>query len=126
MNDLVKLVLTALIDAGGAQQLKSATTRMSMTAFYGLGSVVAGLAIPAFALSALWIFAQPYVGAAGASLAVAGTLTLLWIALFIFTHATSPARRPPPESGDALQLLIKAVVAGMAAGGSHRSATPDR
>ena len=60
-------------------------------------------------LTAVWLFLLPYVGAAGAALAVGG---LLLLASFCLLAAARPARSPPPPPPvDILPELLRAEVA---------------
>jgi hypothetical protein len=104
-----------------------------------LGSLVAGSAILGLVTAALWSFAYPHLGSAGASLAMAGVIALLWGAFFLFTRSRAVrkitvAAVSRPVFIAAMQLLLgnsgrtvlEALAAGMAAGAASRAVAPAR
>jgi len=134
MEQIIKVALMLLTDrrSGG----ESGATRMTTGAVctgYALLTLTAGLAC---ALTALWLYLVPRIGAAGAALAVAGVLLvtsgiLMLVARSMFTPDDSDEEAPAfgeelleglreGFEGNKSLALMAAVVAGLIAGSKQR------
>ncbi len=100
MSELLKLAL-ALAEGVAVQRARPAAARICYVAFAALCAVAA----LACALAALWIYALPYVGAAGAPLVVAGVLLVLVLALLALRGYAGRRRLASPEDIAATALL---------------------
>lgn len=101
MGDLIKLVL-ALADGSGR---RPASTCVACAAVGGVAAAGCAIAALACALAALWIYALPRVGAAGAPLVVAGVLvTICLFMALVVRYGLAP--RPAPSAAAAPGLLL--------------------
>ena len=108
MNELARLV-ALLARASAMRQARPCARRLACVA----ASVVAAAVLASFALgcalAALWIYARPSLGAAGAPLLVAGVLLVLALAALLPVWRLRRRRRAPPSAGDlAAELLAEA------------------
>jgi hypothetical protein len=105
MSDLIKLALV-LAEQGAVRHSRQAAGRMACVAAVAL--VAAGCAVAAVAcvLAALWIYAVPQVGAAGAALIVAGVLVVMCLAMFALMRYGLKPRQAPPPAGVAPAVLL--------------------
>jgi apolipoprotein N-acyltransferase len=131
MGDLIKLVL-ALAD-GAAR--RPASTCLVCAAVGGVMAAGCAIAALACALAALWIYALPHVGTAGAPLVVAGVLvTTCLVMLLVVRYGLAPRQPAPATAGPAVLLadaarliqdhkgpvLMTALLAGLIAGRSEK------
>ena len=107
-SDLVKLAL-ALLQTGGARDAKRSIKSFARIALMQTAAALSAAAAFGCALGALWIYATPIFGAAGALLADAGILCAIAIAMLVLARR-SPASRPqsPGPSSEADALLAAA------------------
>jgi hypothetical protein len=127
-------VIAAFVRSGAAVAIVSSADRMAKAALCATAAAVLVTASLGCALAALWIRAIPYLGPAGAPLAVAGVLLAGSLAaLGLMRHITRP-RRATARSGASPELsladaigifkdhkgtaLLAAVIAGLVAGRS--------
>ncbi len=106
MSDLVKLALALAAD-GAARHGRQVAMRMAWVAVVTV--VAAGFAVAAIAcmLAALWIYALPHVGAAGAPLVVGGVLLAISLAgIVLLRYALNSSRRAPPAANATPALLL--------------------
>ena len=136
MSALIKLAL-ALFDGGAMRLDDRSTARMECVVIATGVAVLAALGALACLLTALWIYALPYVGEVGAPAVVAAALLILCFALLVTIRYAPKSRRPSPASlegapaqllADATRLIaahkvpviIAAMVAGLIVGRSER------
>lgn len=134
MDGVLRFAVDMMVGRGRVADVVAATRRTAMAA---LPLTVAALcAVAAFgcAVAALWLFALPYVGPAGAALCasgllLAGALVMAALAQSLARAAPRPAPPPPPIAADALiaeamrvfrdhkgAVFAAALVAGLCAG----------
>jgi hypothetical protein len=107
MNDLIEIVL-ALAAAGTARQGPRASVRVACVAVLAVAAAACAVAAITCGLTALWIYAQPHAGAAGASAIVAGVLLAMSLALLALSRQAMKPRLPPPAAAGAPLLLTEA------------------
>lgn len=126
MSDLIRLVL-ALAGSGGERQGHPQTARIVIVT---VAAAICAVAAAASGVTAVWIFALPHVGPAGAPAIVAGILLAFCFALLALRRYGLKRRAPPPgantsvlfaEATRLLQdhkgaVLTAALVAGLIAG----------
>lgn len=134
MESALKVVVTILGRIGVPDRLNAIAARMLVAGSLTLAAAASAAAAIGCSVAALWIFAQPLAGAAGAALVAAGALLFLCVVLLIVSRRATRRRRPEPSTAaadalfaDAVRLiqegnsvsLMAAFAAGLAAG--HRS-----
>jgi hypothetical protein len=135
MSDLIRLAL-ALAEQGAVRRSRQAAARMVCVAAVALLAAGCAIAAVACGLAALWIYAVPQVGAAGAPLVVAGVLVVMCLAvLALMRYGLKPRQAPPPAGAAPAVLLaettrllkehkgsvlVAAVLAGLVAGMSEK------
>lgn len=134
MGGLVKLVLS-LVESGFFRPFRQTAvsyTTIGLFALVGSGFAIAALTC---ALDAVWIYAEPKVGPAGAPLIVAGLLFALCLLAIVLARraAIKPQQAPPTPAAHTLILeeltkllsahkgsvLASAVLAGLVAGSAE-------
>jgi hypothetical protein len=137
MGSLIKLVTSALLAAGGVNQLRAALARLVLVAVCATLAAVMMLGALGCLAAALWIYALPSLGPVGAPLVVAAaflivTLILVALACRIRRPARRKAAAAPaaaaslaPEIARILKdhkgtVLLAAALAGMAAASGRR------
>lgn len=135
MSDLIRLAL-GLVEVGAAGRSRRAITQMACVAAATVLAALLGIAAIACALTALWMYALPHVGAVGTPLIVAGVLVVMSGAVYaLMRRARKPCPRQPPASvttelllAEATGLfkehkgavLVAALIAGLLAGQNER------
>lgn len=136
MSALIKLAL-ALFDGGAMRFDNRSAARMECVVIATVVAVAAAMAALACLLTALWIYALPYVGEVGAPAIVAAALLILCFALLLAIRYAPKARRPRPASLEAapaqllaeaarlikahkVPVIIAALVAGLIAGQNEK------
>jgi len=136
MSALIKLAL-ALFDGGAMRFDRQSAARMECVVIATVVAVVSAIAALACLLTALWIYALPYVGEVGAPAVVAAVLLILCFAMLLAMRYGPKARRPRPATLDAapalllveatrllkahkVPVLIAALLAGLIAGQSEK------
>jgi hypothetical protein len=130
MGTWIELAAWVLIEAGRTGSARVATMRVTAVVCSGLAAVLT-LAMLGCLTAALWIFALPSLGAAGAPLVAAGALSAVIVSLvtaaWLITHQgwRRPANAAAPHfllseatrlfNDNKGSMLLAAVVAGMAA-----------
>ena len=132
-GDLVKLALV-LLQTGAARNAQQSITRLVRVALLQMAAAFCAIVAFGCALGALWVYAAPILGRAGALLAGAGFFAAIaLVALGLAWQAGRTRSRPPaPASGDALLAgaaslfkqhtglaLIAALLAGVFVGGER-------
>ncbi len=137
-SDLVQIAL-AVLQPGATTADPRPTRSFPRSAVLQLTALLCVAAALGCSLVALWIYASPMLGAAGASLVVAAVLCAVAFAAFVFEWRTRDSRAPssPPSlasgfAGDALLAggssffrqhpvltLAAAVLAGVLLGGEY-------
>ena len=136
IDGLLRLATVAAAASGKAGSIGRATGRMTAATLCASLAAVSALAAGGCAAAALWLFAIPHVGAAGAPLVAAGGLLAFGGVLVVVARGILRYRRATPRSSaapglrleDALRLfsenkgtlLLAALVAGLVAGNSGR------
>jgi hypothetical protein len=114
MKDLANLLL--VLAQGAAPPRGPSLSAMAGMVLAIALAVLCATAAAGCLLAALWLYAIPLTGPAGAPLVVAGALLLASAAaLAVATVLRRPRPAPPPPGGTAAMLLA-ALVAGIAAG----------
>ncbi len=83
-------------------------------AIFAMTAMLAGLAASAAVacvLAALWIYGEPYLGSAGATLITAFFLAIICLVAIIFHRRSERSLAPPPEAISPADLLIPALAA---------------
>lgn len=106
MGALVKLVLS-LVESGVLRPSRRAAAAYATITLFALVAGAFGIAALTCALDAVWIYAEPKVGPAGAPLIVAGLLFLLCLAALVFARRASMAPPPAPPSPAAHMLILE-------------------
>lgn len=136
MGSLIKLAAWALIESGRAGNARAATIQIAALALcVGLATILI-LAALGCAAAALWNFTLPSLGAVGAPLVVAASLSAMTLILATAAWLMMRYNRRRPGAATAPQLLLSeaarlfnehkgavllaAVVAGMAAANGRR------
>ena len=136
IDGLLRLATVAAAASGNAGSIGRTTGRMTAATLCASLAAVSALAAGGCAAAALWLFAIPHVGAAGAPLVAAGGLLVFGGVLIVVARGILRYRRSAPRSTavpglrleDALRLfsenkgtvLLAALVAGLVAGNSGR------
>jgi len=136
IDGLLRLATMAAAVSGKARSIGRTTGRMTAAALCASLAAVSVIAAGGCAAAALWLFAIPHVGAAGAPLVAAGGLLVFCVVLMTVARGVLRYRRRAPSStaapelplGEVLRLfsenkgavLLAALVAGLAAGNSGR------
>lgn len=136
IDGLLRLATMAAAASGKAGSFGRTTGRMTAAALCASLAAVSAIAAGGCAAVALWLFAIPYVGAAGAPLVAAGGLLVFCVGLMTVARGIVHYSRRAPRSTatpglrleDALRLfsenkgtmLLAALVAGLAAGNGGR------
>jgi hypothetical protein len=134
IDGLLRLATMAAAASGNTRSIGRTTGRMTAAALCASLGAVSAIAAGGCAAVALWLFAIPYVGAAGAPLVAAGGLLVFCVVLMIVARGILHYHRRAPSSAaapglrleDVLRLfsenkgtvLLAALVAGLAAGNS--------
>jgi hypothetical protein len=136
IDGLLRLATMAAAAFGKAGSFGRTTGRMTAAALCASLAAVSAISAGGCAAAALWLFAIPYVGAAGAPLVAAGGLLVFCVGLMTVArgilHYRRRARRSTAPPGlrleDALHffsenkgtMLLAALVAGLAVGNGGR------
>jgi len=136
IEGLLRLATMAAAAFGKAGSIGRTTGRITAAALCASLAAVSVIAAGGCAAAALWLYAIPHVGAAGAPLVAAGGLLVFCVVLMIVArgilHYRRRASRSMPAPGLLLEealrlfsenkgaLLLAALVAGLAAGNSGR------
>ncbi len=131
---LLRLAAMAAAASDKAESIRTTTSRMTATALFASLAAVSAIAAGGCAAVALWLFAIPYVGAAGAPLVAASGLLVSCVVLMTVARGILRGRRRAPSSTaasglrleEALRLfsenkgtmLLAALAVGLAAGNS--------
>ena len=135
MIGLIGLALR-LVEAGAVGRSRRAFTQMAFAAVATAVAAICGMATVACALTALWIYALPHVGAVGAPLIVAGALFVMSLTVYTLIRHAMRRRPAQPPTGVTIELLraeatslfrehkgavlVAALVAGLLAGRNER------
>ncbi len=136
IDGVLRLATMAAAASGKAGSIGRTTGRMTAAALCASLAAVSVIAAGGCAAAALWLFAIPYVGAAGAPLVSAAGLLVFCVALMTVARGVLRYRRRAPSStaapglplGEVLRLfsenkgtvLLAALVAGLVAGNNGR------
>jgi len=136
MGSLLKLGAWVLIESAKAGGVRAATIRMAVVALCACFAAVLALAALGCAATALWIFTQPSLGAVGAPLVVAASLSCVVLLLAVAARfiirrgrgnlvaSTAPQvlllEASPFFAEHKSAVLLAAVMAGMAAANGSR------
>jgi hypothetical protein len=136
IDGLLRLATMAAAVSGKTGSIVGTTSRMTAAAVCASLAAVSVIAAGGCAAAALWLFAIPHVGAAGAPLVAAGGLLVFCVVLMAVARGVLRYRRRAPSSTAAPELplgevlrffsenkgavLLAALVAGLAAGNSGR------
>ena len=136
IGGLIRLAVMALVKTGGSRNIAAAAARISAAALCAISIVVLATAAIACTVAALWIYALPYVGTAGAPLVAAGALlaTCLVLALAVqrLLERKRAALRSPMDPETLLaeagrlfkehkgSILLAALIAGAIAANGRR------
>ena len=136
IDGVLRLATMAAAASGKAGNVGKATGRMTAAALCASLAAVSVIAAGGCAVAALWLYAIPHVGAAGAPLVAAGGLLVFCAVLMVVArgvlHYRRRASRSMPAPGSLLEealrlfgenkgaMLLAALVAGLAAGNSGR------
>ena len=136
IDGVLRLATMAAAAFGKAGSIGRTTGRMTAAALCASLAAVSVIAAGGCAAAALWLFAIPYVGAAGAPLVAAAGLLVFCVALMTVARGVLRYRRRAPSStaapglplGEVLRLfsenkgtvLLAALVAGLVAGNNGR------
>jgi hypothetical protein len=136
IDGVLRLATMAAAASGKAGSVGKATGRMTAAALCASLAAVSVIAAGGCAAAALWLYAIPHVGAAGAPLVAAGGLLVFCVVLMVVArgilHYRRRASSSMPAPGlpleEALRLfsenkgtmLLAALVAGLVAGNSGR------
>jgi hypothetical protein len=136
IDGLLRLATMAAAASGKTGSSGRTTGRMTAAALCASLAAVSVIAAGGCAAAALWLYAIPHVGAAGAPLVAAGGLLVFCVVLMIVAReilryrrrASSSVRASGLPLEEALRLfsenkgaiLLAALVAGLAAGNSGR------
>ncbi len=104
-SDLIKLVVLAA-EAASGRQGRHETAHVAAMAVVAVAAAGCAVAAIACTLAALWIYAWPRVGAAGAALIVAGVLLAMSLGLLLVLRFGLAPRPPPPPHTDAASMLF--------------------
>jgi hypothetical protein len=107
MNDLIKLVL-ALAEGAAVRHVRQPIGRMACVAIVTLAAAGCAVSAVACGLAALWIYALPHVGAAGAPLVVAGVLLAMCLVMLMAMRYAGKPGPPAPRDGTPELLLAEA------------------
>lgn len=135
-DSLLRLAAMAATAAGRTGSNGTTPGRMTAAALCASLAAISAIAAGGCAAVALWLFALPHVGTAGAPLVAAGGLLIFCVVLMTVARgllhyrrrAASPTAAPGLQLGEALRLfsenkgavLLAALVAGLVAGSSNR------
>jgi hypothetical protein len=136
IDGLLRLATMAAAASGKAGSMGRTTGRVTAAALCASLAAASVIAAGGCAAAALWLFAIPHVGAAGAPLVAAGGLLVFCVILILVVRGILRYRQSAPRSAaapglrleDALRLfsenkgtvLLAALVAGLVAGNSGR------
>ena len=136
IDGLLRLATMAAAASAKVGDIGRATSRIAAAAACASLAAVSAIAAGGCAVAALWLFAIPYVGAAGAPLVAAGGLLVFCVVLMAVARGIVRYNRRAPSStaapglqlGEAIRLfsenkgtvLLAALVAGLVAGNSGR------
>jgi hypothetical protein len=136
IDGVLRLATMAAAASGKTGSIGAKTGRMTAAALCASLAAVSAIAAGGCAAAALWLYAIPHVGAAGAPLVAAGGLLIFCVVLMIVARgilhyrrrAYSSAAVPGLQLEEVLRLfsenkgtvLLAALVAGLAAGNSGR------
>ena len=136
IDGLLRLATMAAAASAKVGDIGGTTGRITAAAVCASLAAVSAIAAGGCAVAALWLFAIPYVGAAGAPLVAAGGLLVFCVVLMAVARGIVRYNRRAPSStaapglqlGEAIRLfsenkgtvLLAALVAGLVAGNSGR------
>jgi len=110
MGNLIKVATWALIEFGKAGGARTAATRVTAVALCAGLAAVLSLAALGCAAAAFWIGLLPMVGAVGAPLVVAASLTTAALILAASAWLVMRDRRPGPDAAMMPDLLLPDLV----------------
>ena len=132
MDGVLRFAIDMILGRGGAAGVVAATRRTAMAALPMTVAALCAMAAFGCVVAALWLFALPYVGPAGAALCAAGLLLAGALAMALLAKSLTrpePRPAPPPIAADALiaeamrvfrdhkgAVFAAALVAGLCAG----------
>lgn len=103
-SDLIKIAL-AVLQSSAARSAPQAIEKFALVALMQLVAALSAIAALGCALGALWIYAAPICGAAGALLADAGILCALALAAPALARRTRELRSRSPAPGSEADAL---------------------
>ena len=100
MSDLIKIGL-ALLGTGAARDARRSIISFVRSTLLQMGAAVCALAAVGCAAGALWIYAAPILGGAGALLTIAGVFAVIALGAvgLAWNAGKTPPRRPSQGSG---------------------------
>ena len=137
METILRLLLLFLSEARPGERLSAGASRMTAAAVFSVAAILTLTAAIACAVAALWIWLGPLIGGPGAALASAGALLIVAGIFAALSRARvrengqkhAPEAAVTPEilaeaqrifADNKLAVLLAAIIAGMALGGSSR------
>ena len=114
MKDLANLLL--ILAQGAAPPRGPSPSAIAGVVLAIALAVLCAIAAAGCLLAALWLYAIPFVGLAGAPLVVAGALLLAAAGALAVANRLRRPQPTPANPGGTMAMLIAALVAGIAAG----------